>query len=121
MKPYQEIARQWRNLPAKDKTKFNNKTETVSEKKKSVAGSRSESGFSGQNLGNDSLSTSSSEAESQSGAASSETSATDSETDSDSEKLSSKESLETSCDSETENEETNCVELIDFSKVNFPI
>ena len=117
----QEIARQWRNLPTKDKTKFNNKTETVSEKKASVAGSRSESGFIGQNLGNDSLSTSPSETESKSDTASSETSATDSETDSDSEKLSYEESLETSCDSETENEETNRVELMDFSKVNFPI
>jgi len=108
-------------MPTKDKAKFNNKTETVSEKKKSVADSRSESGFGGQNLGNDVVSTFSSETESQSDTASSETSATDSDTDSDSEKLSSEESLETSCDSETENEETHRVELIDFSKVNFPI
>ena len=48
-------------MSAKNKTKFKNNNEfpTVSKKKKSIAGSRSESGLSGHCLGNVSVSTSS--------------------------------------------------------------
>ena len=57
----QEIARKWRKMSAKDKSRFNNRNETQTViEKKSVAGSRSESGLSEHGLGNVSVSMTSS-------------------------------------------------------------
>ena len=92
--PFQEISRKWRNMSVKDKSKFNNKneTQTVSEKKKSVAGSRSESGLSEHGLGNVSVSMTSSSVSTTSSSVSSSfssVSVSSSETESDSDTASS--------------------------------
>ena len=69
-------------MSAKDKTKFNNNEfQTVSKKKKSIAGSRSESGLSGHGLGNVFVSTSSFETKRDSNTPSTENSDSDSDTE----------------------------------------